>query len=57
MPFKIRKFSKNKYRVYNADTGVVYAKGTTKKKAKGQLNILNRAYPKHSKTKKVKVTI
>ena len=51
MPFKIRKLSKKKYSVYNADTGVVYSKGTTKKKALGQLSILNRAYSKTKKNK------
>ena len=39
MPERLRKV-KGKYQVYNADTGEVHAKGTTKKKAEGQRRFL-----------------
>lgn len=39
MPYKIRKKG-NEYEVMNALTGRVTAKGTTKKKAVGQLHLL-----------------
>jgi hypothetical protein len=42
MPFSIRKIKtkKDKYQVYNLDTGKVYSKGTTKKRAKSQMRLL-----------------
>lgn len=40
MPYKMKKKGDN-YSVENALTGKVHAKGTTKKKAMGQLAILN----------------
>lgn len=53
MPFKIRKLpNKELYRVYNADTGDVLAKGTTKKKAEAQLRLLNSIYEKELKKNK-----
>ena len=43
MPFSIRKVGK-KLQVYNTSTGEIHSKGTTKKKAEGQLQILNTAH-------------
>jgi len=41
MPYKIRKLpNKNKYRVYNSDTGVIHAHSTTLENAKSQLRLL-----------------
>lgn len=41
MPYKMRKLpNKNRYRVYNAETGDVHAYSTTKKKAENQLRLL-----------------
>jgi len=40
MPYKMTKKG-NEYEVKNALTGKVHAKGTTKKKAQGQLHLLN----------------
>ena len=40
MPYKVKKVGDN-YRVENDLTGKVHAKGTTKKKALGQLHLLN----------------
>lgn len=41
MPFKIRKLpNRPRYRVYNADTGEIYAYSTTKKKAEAQVRLL-----------------
>lgn len=50
MPYKVKKHGDN-YSVENALTGKIHAKGTTKKKAMGQLAILNSAHgfePMHS---------
>ena len=41
MPFSIRKIKNGKYQVYNLDTGKVYSKGTTKKRAKSQIRLLH----------------
>lgn len=42
MPYKVRKLTKkNCYKMYNNDTKRVYAKCTTKEKAKKQLRLLN----------------
>jgi hypothetical protein len=42
MPYKVRKLTKkNCYKMYNIDTKRVYAKCTTKEKAKKQLRLLN----------------
>lgn len=50
MPFKIRKLpNKELYRVYNADTGDVLAKGTSRKKAEAQLRLLNSIYENEKK--------
>lgn len=43
MPYKIKKKGDN-YSVENALTGKIHAKGTTKKKAMGQLAMLNSAH-------------
>ena len=43
MPYKIKRKGDN-YSVENALTGKIHAKGTTKKKAMGQLAILNSAH-------------
>lgn len=40
MPYKMMK-NGDKYSVENALTGKIHAKGTTKKKAMGQLHLLN----------------
>lgn len=41
MPYKIRKLpNKNKYRVYNSDTGVIHAHSTTLENAKSQVRLL-----------------
>lgn len=40
MPYKVKKHGDN-YSVENALTGKIHAKGTTKKKAMGQLHLLN----------------
>ena len=41
MPFKMRKLpNRDRYRVYNADTGEIYAYSTTKRKAEAQLRLL-----------------
>jgi hypothetical protein len=56
MPYKMKKKGDN-YSVENALTGKVHAKGTTKKKAMGQLAILNGIHsgfvPLHSYHSKV----
>ena len=45
MPYKIRKLpNRNKWRVYNPDTGHIYARETSKAKAEQQKSILNRMY-------------
>jgi hypothetical protein len=41
MPFSIRKIKNGKYEVYNLDTGKVYSKGTSKKRAKSQIRLLH----------------
>lgn len=41
MPFKMRKLpNKNRYRVYNPETGRVYSYSTTLEKAKAQIRFL-----------------
>lgn len=55
MPYKIKQKGEN-YSVVNALTGKIHAKGTTKKKAMGQLSILNSAHgfePLHNYHSKV----
>lgn len=41
MPYEIIKLRDSKYKVKNAKTGDVLAKGTTKEKAKNQVRLLN----------------
>ena len=42
MPYKIRKVNKqNCFKVYNPKTKKIYAKCTTKEKAKSQIRLLN----------------
>ena len=42
MPYKIRKLpNKNKFRLYNTETGKIYAKGTTLENAQKQMKLLN----------------
>lgn len=41
MPWKIRKLpNKNRFRVYNAETGEIHAKGTSLENAKKQVRLL-----------------
>lgn len=40
MPYKIANINGSKYRVYNANTGEIRAKGTTLEKAKRQIRLL-----------------
>jgi len=54
MPFSIRKIKNKKYQVYNLDTGKVYSKGTTKKRAKSQMRLL-RSVSKDKFTRKRKI--
>jgi hypothetical protein len=53
MPFNTRKLpNRDRYEVYNIDTGVKHAKSTTKKKAESQLRLLN--YVRGTETDKKK---
>ena len=55
MPFRMKKIG-NKFSVENEVTGYKYSKGTTKRKAMGQLAILNSAHgfePLHNYHSKV----
>jgi hypothetical protein len=54
MPFSIRKIKNKKYQVYNLDTGKVYSKGTTKKRAKSQIRLLH-SVSKDNLTRKRKI--
>lgn len=40
MPFLITKLSNGKYQVKNKETGKIHSKGTTLKKAKGQVKLI-----------------
>lgn len=42
MPYRIEKVG-NRYRVVNAVTGKVHAKGTSKKKAQAQIRVMEQA--------------
>jgi len=56
MPYKVRKLTKkNCYKMYNAETKRVYAKCTTKEKAKKQLRLLNAI--KYNKSFKLRRTM
>lgn len=44
--------NKNKYRVYNKDTGIIYAKETSKNNAEKQIKLLRMI--EHKKSKKIK---
>jgi regulator of sigma D len=41
MPIKIQKLSNGKYKVYNAITGQIHSKGTTKQNATRQKRLLD----------------
>lgn len=42
MPYRIERVG-NRYRVVNAQTGKVHAKGTTKRKAQAQVRVMTQA--------------
>jgi hypothetical protein len=54
MPFSIRKIKNKKYQVYNLDTGKIYSKGTSKKRAKSQMRLLH-SVSKDNLTRKRKI--
>ena len=56
MPYIMRKLpNQNKFRVFNKDTGKVFAKATSKRKAERQIRYLQMVHNKNNPKNKMKV--